>query len=279
MMLTDLADVLRNAGLEVVEEPGWKQRGHGPMTDVLGVTCHHTANGGAPGVEPSRAVVRDGRPGLDGPLAHLLLRTDGVYRVIAAGLCYHAGVSRRSDQTNSHRIGIEAEAKGVPGTATDWSAVQMDAYRRGCRALMENYGFGLEQVLGHKETCAPPRRKSDPDFDMSDFRHGVAKVNLRVQESDGMDFQDKHKLTTADVAAMGSGAVGELRSYDEMLRFPPAVARLRREQTAGFAALTAAVSALAGAVAAGGTLTEAQITAAAQAGATAALAKLGDALN
>ncbi|CAF5097830.1 unnamed protein product, partial [Rotaria sp. Silwood1] len=27
-MLTNLADILRRAGLRVVEEPGWKTRGH-----------------------------------------------------------------------------------------------------------------------------------------------------------------------------------------------------------------------------------------------------------
>lgn len=178
MMLTQLADVLRAAGLVVIEEPGWKQRGHGAMVDVLGVTCHHTANGGAKGVEPSRTVVRDGRPGLKGPLAQLLLRKDGVYRVIAAGLCYHAGVSKAPQYGNAHRIGIEAEAKGVPGTVGDWPTVQMNAYHRGCKALMAHYGFSVSQVLGHKETCAPPGRKSDPDFDMNRFRINTSAVIL-----------------------------------------------------------------------------------------------------
>ena len=34
MMLTDLADVLRAAGLKVQEIAGWTTRGHGQMTDV-----------------------------------------------------------------------------------------------------------------------------------------------------------------------------------------------------------------------------------------------------
>lgn len=181
MMLTDLADVLRSAGLTVTEQPGWKTRGHGQMTAVLGVTCHHTANGGAAGTAPSLGVVQNGRPGLDGPLAHLLLGKDGTWHVVAAGLCYHAGESKTSSTThytNGYRIGIEAEAVGIPGTKGDWPEVQMASYARGAKALMKRYGFSISQVLGHKETCAPPGRKSDPDFNMDAFRSRVASVNL-----------------------------------------------------------------------------------------------------
>jgi hypothetical protein len=243
MMLIGLADVLRAAGLDVLEEPGWQARGHGPMVDVLGVTCHHTANGGAPGLEPSRAVVRDGRPGLDGPLAQLLLRTDGAVRVIAAGLCYHAGVSNRPDRTNSHRIGIEAEAAGVPGTAGDWPAVQMAAYARACTALAAHYGFGLDQVLGHKETCAPAGRKSDPDFDMTAFRAAVAAVDL--QEGPDMQWDDKIKLTAADAAIWGGGRkAGDEVSLSEMLRYPTLARKIEAELAAFVVASAARDAAL-----------------------------------
>ena len=42
-ILTDLADVLRRAGLTVVEEPGWKTRGHGVMTSVKAILIHHSS--------------------------------------------------------------------------------------------------------------------------------------------------------------------------------------------------------------------------------------------
>jgi hypothetical protein len=275
-MLTELAHVLRAAGLTVVEEPGWRQRGHGPMTNVLGVTCHHTANGGAAGLEPSRAVIRDGRPGLSGPLAHLLLRKDGVYRVIAAGLCYHAGVSRSAGYTNSHRIGIEAEAKGVPGTSGDWPDAQMAAYRLGCKALMKHYGFGLSQVLGHKETCAPAGRKSDPSFDMDDFREATRRATAADLEDD-MEWDDKFKVSATDAKYYGIKA-GELRTVSAFVRYPPGIERLRKElaardkaAAAQIAALTATISELAKVISSGSSLTPAQITASAQAGAAAAL--------
>lgn len=107
-------------------------------------------------------------------------------------------------------------------------------------------------------------------------RQAADKIRNR---GDDVSFQDKHKLTAADVAAYGSPnlKVGQEKSYDELVRFSPAVARLRREQAAGFAALTATIGLLAGPR--GATLSEAQISAAAEAGARAALAQLGDALD
>lgn len=55
-MLTDLADILKKAGLKVVEVAGWKTRGHGVMSSVKGIICHHTA-GPVTGDYPSLNVV------------------------------------------------------------------------------------------------------------------------------------------------------------------------------------------------------------------------------
>ena len=174
-MLTDLADVLRAAGLDVVEEPGWRTRttrdANGnprQMIDVRTIICHHTA-GPATGDLPSLATVRDGRPGLQGPLAQLMLARSGTWHVIAAGHCNHAGVSLRTEYENSHAIGIEAEATGT----TTWPDVQYRSYVNGARALAAHYGVPLDHVLGHKETCYPLGRKSDPNFDMPAFRAAV----------------------------------------------------------------------------------------------------------
>ncbi|MBO0885523.1 MAG: hypothetical protein J2P17_35355, partial [Mycobacterium sp.] len=82
-----LADVLRQWGLPVIEQDGWRQRGHGDLQDLLGVVCHHTG-GGSPN---DWQIVMDGRPDLPGPLANLVLEKDGTYRVIAAGVAWHAG--------------------------------------------------------------------------------------------------------------------------------------------------------------------------------------------
>ncbi|MDA3643771.1 N-acetylmuramoyl-L-alanine amidase [Saccharopolyspora indica] len=176
MMLTNLADILRGAGLRVIEQPGWKTRGHGPMGKVEGVLWHHTA-GARSGNYPSLAVVERGRPGLAGPLANLGLARDGTWIVIAAGVAWHAGngvypgVPRNGG--NRHLIGVEAENTG---TGEPWSPAQLDSYRRGTAALLRAFGLGSERAIGHKEYATPRGRKIDPaGLDMNAERAHVAK--------------------------------------------------------------------------------------------------------
>lgn len=223
--LTSLAKIARDAGLTVVEVDGWKTRGHGPMGTVQTITCHHTANGGAKGNAPSLNVVKTGRPDLSGPLAHFVLGLDGTVYVVAAGLCWHAGASKENRQTNSHAIGIEAEAKGTPGAAGDWPEVQMVAFAKLARALKLFYGLDTKHVLGHKETCAPTGRKTDPSFDMNKFRARIDALGVKREEpevpftSKEMDeiaqrtvdrllsTETKLTLTEAEAAEMSSAGV------------------------------------------------------------------------
>jgi hypothetical protein len=156
MYLTNLAAICRRADLEVVELAGWEDRGHGPMTAVKTITWHHTA----------------GPPGLAGPLCHLGLSRTGTVYVVAAGLAWHAGMSRSLDFSNSRALGIEAENSGYE----DWPRVQVDAWVTLTAALCEAYAVDPQRrVLGHKETCFPPRRKIDPrGIDMPLMRVRVA---------------------------------------------------------------------------------------------------------
>lgn len=188
MYLLDLPAVLRRVpALRIIEEPGWKTRGHGGMRSVDTIACHHTA-GPKTGDHPSLPVVRDGRPGLPGPLAQLVLARSGAVHIIAAGLCYHAGQVRRVEYANSRTIGIEAEAAGVPGVVTDWPDVQVRAYAQVCAALCLGYNLDPADVLGHKEICYPVGRKSDPNFDMSVFRGRVARdLDILAGSSRGGD--------------------------------------------------------------------------------------------
>lgn len=162
MHLLDLPAILRRApGLVVVEEPGWQTRGHGGMTSVDGVVCHHTA-GPAAGDAPSLGLIVRGRPDLSGPLGNLYLSRSGVVHVVAAGLAYHAGQVRSTSYTNGRRIGIEAEATGRDGVPSDWPEAQVRAYALTCAALAYGYRFPVREVLGHKEVCFPIGRKIDP---------------------------------------------------------------------------------------------------------------------
>ncbi|CAF4766172.1 unnamed protein product [Rotaria sp. Silwood1] len=172
-MLTGLADILRGAGLKVVEVAGWKTRGHGVMSSVKGIIVHHTA-GPATGDFPSLGVVRDGTSSLSGPLAQLGLGRTGTWFVIAAGRSYHAG-STLDDSIygNSNAIGIEAEGTGLPATDSGhahWPEVQYQSYVKGVKALQKAYGVPTARVLGHKEAAVPKGRKIDPNFSMAEFR-------------------------------------------------------------------------------------------------------------
>lgn len=171
--LTDLADACRKSGLRVVEVSGWQTRGHGPMSTVETIVAHHTATPKtAPGDYPSLRIVRDGRPGLPGPLAQLGLGRDGTVYVIAAGVSYHAGETWTVAQNNWHAIGIEAEHDGLSA----WPADQYAAYARLCKALCQHYRLAPSDVRGHKEVAAPAGRKIDPNFDMGQFRNAVAEA-------------------------------------------------------------------------------------------------------
>jgi hypothetical protein len=177
-MLTDLADVLRRAGLDVEEVPGWQTRGRPGVFDPIGVLCHHTGSDG-----PTLAT--------EYGYAQLALGRGGTFYVLAAGRANHAGRAKliaglRPSYTgasyadgNSQLLGIEAMNNGTEG----WTPAQYRAYIRGCAALNARYGWPVSRTLGHKETSLSG--KWDPGgIDMPEFRDDVASVDL--QEEDDM---------------------------------------------------------------------------------------------
>jgi hypothetical protein len=215
---TDMADILRTAGLKVIELPGWKSRGHGAMGAVSAIICHHTAtNASARGNYPTLTTVRDGRSDLPGPLAQLGLGRDGTWYVIAAGISWHAGATQYTWQDNWHAIGVEAEAEGT-GDARDWPDVQMDSYARGVAALAQAFGVPNSRVLGHKEIAAaqpggrPNGRKIDPSFNMNTFRAAVARGPEQQEVPDMDTTQAKQLSETRAIAGKLEALVAELHA-------------------------------------------------------------------
>ncbi|WP_433519029.1 peptidoglycan recognition protein family protein [Nonomuraea sp. CA-143628] len=162
--LTQLADVARRTGYPVTEVPGWKTRGHGSQPAVRGIVAHHTAG------RDDLHVVRDGRPGLDGPLSQFWLKHDGTIYVVAAGKCWHNAPSTSANHTNSNALGIEAENNG----REPWPAVQLDAYKRLCAELCREFGLPATRVKGHKEV--QPGKPDPHSLDMNTFRSAVAAL-------------------------------------------------------------------------------------------------------
>lgn len=171
-----LPDVLKAKGLKVALVPGWENRGRGDVKRIMGVLCHHTV-GPRTGNMPSLNTLINGRSDLRGPLAQLGLGRDGTYFVIAAGRSNHAGAGSWQGITtgNSSFIGIEAENTGRSDDSP-WPEVQMDAYRRGVAAILMRIGQDVNFCAGHKEYALPVGRKTDPDFDMHEFRASVAAI-------------------------------------------------------------------------------------------------------
>lgn len=180
--LTWLADVLRKAGLTVVEQSGWQNRGHGDVGATRGIICHHTA-GNKTSDHGSLNIVQNGRSDLAGPLSQLFLARSGTFYVVAAGECYHAGNGNWQGVTygNEYFIGIEAENSGQPDDP--WNEVQMDAYRRGCAAILNHIGAKAIMCCGHREYALPKGRKPDPSFDMVAFRASVGAIMGGAQPS------------------------------------------------------------------------------------------------
>lgn len=168
--LTNLAAVARRTGFPVVEEYGWRSRGHGSMGKVRSVVAHHDAARQSPST--FNTVIRDGHSTLDGPLAHFALRRDGTIHVVAAGLCWHAGTNINPWlYGNSHSIGIEA---GNDGLGEPWPQRQLDAYVALCAELTKEFNLKPKRVRGHKEIA--PSRKIDPNgINMNWFRSRVAQ--------------------------------------------------------------------------------------------------------
>ena len=172
-----LAQVLKDAGLTVVEVAGWKIRGRpGVFGPVKGVICHHTAGKSYDRNAPSLDLITRGRSDLPGPLSQLCLGRDGTFYVVAAGRCNHAGKGFWQGISDGNRsfIGIEAENDGI---GEKWPAVQLDAYKRGCAAILKHVKAPAKMVAGHREFALPKGRKIDPaNIDMDDFRADVAKL-------------------------------------------------------------------------------------------------------
>jgi N-acetylmuramoyl-L-alanine amidase/Putative peptidoglycan binding domain len=217
--LTWLPQVLKDAGLKVAEQPGWQTRGHSDVDTIKGIICHHTA-GPLNGNMPSLGVVTNGRPDLSGPLAQLCLGRDGTFFVVAAGRAFHAGNGSWQGITtgNSSFIGIEAENTGEvsgPKAEFPWPAVQMDAYARGCAAILSHVKVQPIMCCGHKEYALPQGRKNDPTFNMDVFRLEVSKFMAGTVSSpvlipavDGKNRPTLRRPATGDLVKLIQEKVG-----------------------------------------------------------------------
>lgn len=179
MRIAWLADVLRAAGLEVVEHAGWKTRERPGDWSPRFIVAHATAAPAGQADETQVRIVRDGRADLNGPIANACIDRAGRWHVLAAGRCNTtiAGTAGPfAGQGNTHALGIEAcnDNAGEP-----WPAVQYQAYVTGVAAICRRMGWSESRVVGHREHT--PGHKTDPTFGMNAFR---ALVRERIEMGD-----------------------------------------------------------------------------------------------
>lgn len=149
-----LADVLRSAGLNVVEVDGWQKRGGSIFSPSL-VFMHHDASSENAAEAAMVSLVTAGRKGLPGPIGNVYIGRSCTVYVIASGKSNHAGLGRVL-LANQRSIGIEV---GNNGTGEEWSEQLTDTYRRTVRALVAHLGVTAANVWTHS---AHTSRKIDP---------------------------------------------------------------------------------------------------------------------
>jgi len=172
-----LADVLRAEDLDVIEFPGWRQRGHGEFKDLRGVMVHHTGSTTA-----TADSIAHGRPDLEGPLSQLHIARSGTVTVVAAGVAWHAGVGMYpwlpANMGNWHTIGIECANSGTSPTAPhrrNWPDAQYFAMVNSCAAISRRLGQPASRTIGHKEYAGRTQGKWDPGaIDMDQLRRDIA---------------------------------------------------------------------------------------------------------
>lgn len=183
MLPENLPQILRDAGLKVVELDGWKTRKRPGAFAPVGVLCHHTATGPSTSNASTNSLLVRGRSDLPGPLCQIGLSRDGTVYLVARGRANHAGKARASGTVaagdgNALYIGIEAFNDG---RGERWPAAQYDAYVKLAATLcVKVTGNSAQTVRGHKESSVTG--KIDPTFDMNAFRVRV-DAEMRAMRS------------------------------------------------------------------------------------------------
>lgn len=185
--LTDLPDVIADAGIDVRVWHGWetRSRSSGGYDHVWAVFVHHTASNTTPDNDCS--YMWDASGG-DQPIGAMLLDRGGRVTVGCAGAsnCQGKGgpfaMSHGTipqDKGNAYGIAIEAANNG---TGEPWPTSQQDAYVSLVAALCDAYGLDPDRdVCAHFEWA--PTRKVDP-AGPSDWATGSASWNMNEFRGD-----------------------------------------------------------------------------------------------
>lgn len=184
-----LGDVLEDAGLDVLT-PAGNPIGRGrEMSAIYGVVGHDTVTPDTWSDADVDALLRDGRPGVPGPLSQLGVDRDGCVRWIADGRCNHNG----HGFWGNNAIGIEVYCAGaLAGREEPWNHAQRVTVVWAARAILDYLGHPEPssrfnpRVAGHRETDS--QRKVDPHrVDLDRLRIDVAERRPTAPEPDDQE--------------------------------------------------------------------------------------------
>jgi hypothetical protein len=182
-LLLRAPEILRAAGCEVVEYPGWRTRGRPWDFQPRALMLHHDGSPVGPAGDPdayARFLFEVGRPseGIPAPLCQFWVDYFGRWWVGAVGGANHAGTGGGwgvvpANLGGKFSAGVEMDnTTGEPTTTAQYEALHV-----GLPALFKAYGWRPEDALtSHKEYAEG--RKFDPDdIDMplirAATRHGM----------------------------------------------------------------------------------------------------------
>ncbi len=173
-----LADALRAEGIPVVEHGDWRNRMRPGSFEPFGVLWHHTAaTSSATNPHPALNVCINGRSDLPGPLCQALVDYHGVFHIISAGRCNHAGTARASGPIpagdgNTMMVGWEIDYNGVNQEMT---AAQYNNSLKATAVVLRRFGRDSSYARGHRETSTSG--KIDPSFiDLNVMRADVQRL-------------------------------------------------------------------------------------------------------
>lgn len=171
MIITEeLVEVMRTAGLNVVEMSGWKSRGESGSFSIHGILLHHDAEGLHNDNVPN-FMSQNGEFG-----SQLWIKYTGEVYVMAAGLKMHAGSGQGfrnipANNGNAYCIGIETDysGEGPRPAAIDVAIHQLT------RVLVDFFGMDPQRDLALHKEYAPDRKIDLANFDADAWRDRAGK--------------------------------------------------------------------------------------------------------
>lgn len=150
-----LPQVLRAAGIQVVETPAWTSRTHGPLAEMIAVCWHHDAS--PPGDSPG--ALQWMISNWNTASANVWIDRYGTWYLVGCGFAYHAGKVGPGFPASWDCIGIETDHT----TGEDWPTALLSSLRRGTAAIFNARNRAVDSLYFHKQIAVPLGRKQDPD--------------------------------------------------------------------------------------------------------------------